>query len=286
MATRAHDGSGLHDSFLRHAGFKWLKIATVLMVLTIAVYALIDVEPRHNGGSWYGYLLGTAGFGIILWLTALGYRKRHITSRPFSVKAWTSAHVYLGLSLIVIGTLHTGFQLGWNVHTLAYVLMMVVILSGIYGVVAYARLPEALSANRGELTQPQMLQNVHALDRQLHDASQGFDRRHSEIVRLSLDNSPIGGSMFQRLQAKRRNCGTDAAVAALDAERRQRGGNLDTDVAAVLTLLERKQAALGQARRHARLKALLEIWLYVHVPATFGLIAALIAHVISVFFYW
>jgi hypothetical protein len=35
-----------------------------------------------------------------------------------------------------------------------------------------------------------------------------------------------------------------------------------------------------------RLKALLEIWLYVHVPATFALLAALAAHIVSVFYYW
>ena len=39
-------------------------------------------------------------------------------------------------------------------------------------------------------------------------------------------------------------------------------------------------------RRHLRLKAQLEIWLYVHVPLTFALIAALAAHIVSVFFYW
>ena len=88
--------------------------------------ALIDVRPRHNGGSWYGYLLGTIGALLILWLTLLGVRKRAMTRRRWSLKAWTSAHVYLGLSLIVIGTLHTGFQFGWNVHTLAYALMMLV----------------------------------------------------------------------------------------------------------------------------------------------------------------
>jgi len=31
---------------------------------------------------------------------------------------------------------------------------------------------------------------------------------------------------------------------------------------------------------------MLEIWLYIHVPLTIALIAALTAHVISVFFYW
>ena len=35
-----------------------------------------------------------------------------------------------------------------------------------------------------------------------------------------------------------------------------------------------------------RLKALIEVWLYVHVPATFALLAALAAHIVSVFYYW
>ena len=39
-------------------------------------------------------------------------------------------------------------------------------------------------------------------------------------------------------------------------------------------------------RRHIRIRAALEIWLYVHVPATFALLAALTAHIVSVFFYW
>ena len=51
-------------------------------------------------------------------------------------------------------------------------------------------------------------------------------------------------------------------------------------------LLKQKEAALTRLRRHLRIRALLEIWLYVHVPLTFALIAALSAHIISVFFYW
>ena len=54
----------------------------------------------------------------------------------------------------------------------------------------------------------------------------------------------------------------------------------------VLRAARRRQAQLAQIRRHLRLKALLEIWLYVHVPLTVALLAALTAHMISVFYYW
>jgi hypothetical protein len=47
-----------------------------------------------------------------------------------------------------------------------------------------------------------------------------------------------------------------------------------------------KAAALGRIRKHMKIKALLEVWLFVHVPVTFALIAALAAHIVSVFFYW
>lgn len=270
-----------HEGFLRYAGFRWAKISGGLCLLIIVSYALIDVTPRHNGGSWYGYTLGTIGAGLILWLTALGYRKRKMTSDYWSLKAWTSAHVYLGLSLAVIGTWHTGFQLGWNVHTLAWALMMLVILSGLCGVIAYATLPQALSNNRNQMTQMQMLEAIRAFDRQLHAAAQPLSAADTAPVLAALDEDPFAGNMLTRLTGRYPRCTTAAAIRALYAKQ-----SSNAEIEKVFGLLTQKEEALSRLREHLRIRALLEIWLYVHVPLTFALIAALSAHIISVFFYW
>jgi len=43
---------------------------------------------------------------------------------------------------------------------------------------------------------------------------------------------------------------------------------------------------LDQLRRDRRYRAILEIWLVAHTPLSFALLAVLIAHVVSVFYYW
>ncbi|MEA3017167.1 MAG: hypothetical protein QOI38_1889 [Sphingomonadales bacterium] len=280
-AERTRLGSGgSHEGFLRHRRFRWLKVALLVSLAAAIAYAATDVQPRHNGGSWLGYGLGTIGALLILWLTLLGVRKRAMTRGRWSLKAWTSAHVYLGLSLVVVATLHTGFQFGWNVHTLAYALMMLVILSGVYGISVYATLPDELSDNRAEMTRPQMIDAVVKIDQQLQAAAQPLGEDEAGIVRLSLAEDPFRGGLVRRLTGNYSNCRNAAALRAM------RTRTPTPETARVVDLLERKAAALARIRRHLRIRALLEVWLYVHVPLTFATIAALIAHVVSVFFYW
>jgi hypothetical protein len=267
-----------HVSFLKHKRFRWLWIALALCGVTIAGYLLIDQQPRPNGGTWYGYTLGTIGVGLIIWLSLLGVRKRRINPGAWSLKAWTSAHVYLGLSLIVIGTLHTGFQIGWNVHTLAYVLMLLVIATGIYGVIVYATLPASLSANRKEMTRAQMLEALTAIDRQLQGAAQPLGRAEADLVIAALGQDVFGGGALARLMGRYPGCATARALKGI-------GGATEAETR-VAALLDKRRDQLAQIREALRFRAMLEIWLFVHIPLTIALIAALAAHVISVFYYW
>lgn len=299
MATAARrDGGGEtehrrdaeHESFLAHKNFRWLKVALAGTVLTAAGYVMADIQPRPNGGSWYGYTLGTIGALLILWLAWLGVRKRRMTPGSWSLKGWTSAHVYLGLLLIVVGTFHTGFQLGYNVHTLAWVLMMLVILSGIYGITAYSTLPEKLSANRGEMTREQMVESLAGIDRQLEAAAQPLSREDADSVIAVIEHDPFRAGLWARLRGSQRRDPAARALAQISTSRAwsQDAASRDDNSAQqrVRALLGRRESQVAQIRRHMKVKALLEIWLYFHVPLTIALIAALIAHVISVFYYW
>lgn len=275
-----------HEGFLRHRGFRWAWRAAALCLIAGAGYLLMDVQPRPNGGSVFGYAAGTMAAGLVLWLTLLGLRKRAITSGQWSLKAWVSAHVYLGVAVLVIATLHAGFQFGLNVHTLAYALMVLVVVSGLFGVTVYAILPRYLSRNRGETTQKQMLETLKALDRQISEAAQPLSEEQASVVRLSLDESRVGGGLWRRLSGGRGGCGNLKAVKRLGGLRRK-----STDVQLQVLdrmegLLQRKAAALSQVRRHLQIRAWLSVWLSIHVPATIALLAALVAHIFSVFFFW
>jgi hypothetical protein len=269
-----------HVGFLKHRYYRYLWVALILAGLCTVGYLTIEQEPRPNGGSWYGYTLGTIGVVLIIWLSLLGIRKRRPTPGHWNLKGWTSAHVYLGLSLIVIGTLHTGFQFGWNVHTLAYALMILVIVSGIYGVIAYATLPAKLSNNRNEMTRTQMVEALEAIDRQLEAAAQPLGRRESDAVIAALSQDIFFGGAWGRLTGTYPGCATKAALAAIER------APSDDATEKVHKLLLRRADQLAQIRRYLRIRALIEVWLFIHIPATIALLAALLAHVVSVFYYW
>lgn len=275
-----------HESFLRHREFRWLKIGAGLAGLAVLGYAAIPAAPGPYGGSWFGYALGTAGAGLIVWLALLGVRKRNMTPGRWSLKAWTSAHVWLGLALIVVATLHTGLRLGWNLATLAWVLMMLVIGSGVYGIAVYATLPASIGRNRDELTQAEMMEGLRAIDRQLLDAAQPLPAIEAEWVLAATAQSPFSAGLRERLTGRAHDCATRSAIEALRAPLPAASEAVAAATERVTRLLGKRRALLERIRAGMRMRALLEVWLYVHVPLTVALLAALAAHIVSVFYYW
>jgi hypothetical protein len=275
-----------HYSILEYARFRWFKAAVAISALAAALYLWHDPPLKPYGGTWLGYTLGTVGAALILWLLWYGVRKRRYQSTVGTVQGWLSAHVYLGTALIVIVTLHTGFELGWNVHTLAYVLMLLVVFSGFYGVFVYLRVPRAMTENLGEDTLEAIVLRLADLDREMREKALSLPDTLFVLVDRSITGTRLGGSFLRIMTGRDRRCPTAAAVREWPAIAKRLTGDmarLDKEVFAALLV---KQQMLERARRDLSHKAVLELWLYFHVPLAFMLLAALTAHVVSVFIYW
>jgi len=275
-----------HQSVLAYANFRYLKVATLAIAAAVFGYIWYAPPTGRYGGSAMGYTLGTVGALLIVWLLWFGVRKRQFASTTGTLLGWLSAHVYLGTSLLVIATLHAAFELGINVHTLAYALMVAVILSGFYGVYAYLRFPAIMTENLREDTLDSLLLKMADLDRQARAIALGLPDQANKLVLAAAQQTRIGGSWRRQWSGRDPECATTAAVNGLQALGRTLRGEQARANQQLYTLLLRKQELLARARRDVALKARLDLWLYVHVPLSVGLLAALIAHVISVFFYW
>lgn len=309
-----------HTSFLVYARGRYLWIALALSGLSVLLYAIHDPIEGKTGSTWLGYTLGTLGAVLIAWLAWLGVRKRQFQTARAPMQAWVSAHVYLGLALIVVGTLHAGFQVGWNVHTLAYVLMLLVIASGIYGVVAYSVLPARITATRNQMEFRAMVEQVRELNETLLSLADRIDAETHSVMTRSVSRARIGGSAWQQLSGRYPTSRDPGALdsffdtkkvslqttqqmaqpptqATFDPDStvvmvarrifsRSGGENEAETLQKLLQTLSRRNAMLERVNRDITLRARLNVWLYVHVPLTVGLLVALFAHVLSVFLYW
>jgi hypothetical protein len=296
----------IHQNLLRYRSGRYLWWALVLVASSAALYSTQVGLGRRNGGTWQGYTLGTAGALLIVWLAVFGIRKRAYTSRLGTVQGWASAHVYLGIALTVVATLHCAFNFGWNIHTLAYALMVAVILSGFIGLYVYLNSPGTIADNRAGGARAELFAELYELDAQARDLAARCNPAVGLAVKSSIERTVLGGSVLRQLTAR-----DDSRLMVTDEATSDAGARLvaNTDQQAVIdfvsnrlprtekraeaallqslvTVLCRRQMILRRIRRDIRLTGWLRLWLYVHVPLSIALIAALSAHILVTFVYW
>ena len=164
--------------------------------------------------------------------------------------------------------------------------MILVILSGVFGVYAYVRYPRELTENQRGSTLDDMFQQIFDLDQECRDIALKLSDEINAAVTDSIDKTHIGGSMKRQLSGYDPSCATAAALNRVKGMAGNVGAADVKIVNQLVSRLTRKSELLDRARRDVRFRAMMRIWLYIHVPITFALIAALITHIISVFFYW
>lgn len=286
-------------NLLRYRSYRYLWWGLLSIAGGMALYVSHQTTEPPNGGTWQGYVLGTWAALLIVWLAWLGIRKRSYRARSGTVQGWTSAHVYLGLAVWVLATLHCGFQFGWNIHTLAWALMSLVIVSGIFGIYGYLNYPLQIATLRAGHGRSELFAELYELNRKGRELAARSSADLQLAVQSSIARTTLGGGVIAQLSGRDRSAfetlegGTQpnidqSPVIDLVAARLTRADRR-TEVAVLqdlLAVLCRRQAVLRRLRSDIRLQGWLKAWLYLHVPLTVGTLVALVVHILSTFIYW
>ncbi|MDP1526231.1 MAG: hypothetical protein Q8M20_10510 [Rhodocyclaceae bacterium] len=309
-------------SFLAYRNYRYLKITG--LVITAALIAYLLARPAGGaayGGTIFGYALGIASALIVLVLTWYGIRKRRPPKVPerreadrrkfadtdatrcqsnrrvinaeeswrhgTTLQGWLSMHVYLGIALVVLTSLHAGFRVGWNIHTLAYVLVLLVCLSGLYGTYAYLRYPRLITENIGEESLDDLLLKISEADELATHRATDLPSEVKTLVSRACRDTRLGGKFIQQISGRQHDCPTKLAVERL----RELGKELvDGDqprlIRDLYTVLLQKQRLVDMVRKEISLNARMRFWLYLHAPLSIALLAALLAHILTILIYW
>lgn len=276
------------ENILTFHKFKYLKWSLGLVFICILLYLTDSPQQPAGGSTFLGYALGTIGAVLIVWLMLFGVRKRAYKSNLGAVRGWLSAHVYLGLSLVFIVTLHSGFNFGLNLQSFTYALSLIVVATGMWGVAMYLSKPAILNTALNGKTLEQAGEALIEIDLQSQEIAGKLDHAIQRMIQSSA-NTPIFKGVWQRYFNNKVHCATSRAVAALTEiyeKNNNKSGAGNQIIEQLFTLQLKRQQQLSQIRTYLRHKSWNEIWLVFHVSLSFFLLGALIAHIISVFVYW
>lgn len=269
------------ETFVNYRSYRWFWVTLLSLVLLTVIYLIDRPIGGRNGGTVLGYAYGTIAALGIVWLMAFGLRKRSYSSSLGTLQGWLAAHVWIGVGLLLLVPLHSGFSFGLNVHTLAYVLMVLTIVTGIWGAANYSTLSARITSNRGGGKESATLEQIVSLSSDIEGA---LSTKSDAFLALVRKFDFVFAPSFSTLLFGSGVAVVDKKVASTMMARLPDGER--EDAIRVIGLIDQKCDLAQMVVEESRVKAALKLWLYLHVPVSVGLCVALAAHIFSVFYYW
>jgi hypothetical protein len=276
------------ENVLNYNNALWFKVFALSVMLLIGSYiTYAHYTKRPNGATFVGLMYGIIGLIAILLLMYYGIRKRTYKKTFGTLKGWLSFHIYIGLLTLLIVPMHAGFRFGLDVHTLAFVLMALVVISGVFGAYFYINSPVKFTRYGNELLYDEFDDEINKLINQMRAIAKGkskhFAQKCEEAIARGLPKGHRGWRLIfgagkgspresEYLNQVRKDLETIPASEREDYQR-----------LAVLSL--QKMDMQNRYVSQMRIKNILEAWLYIHLPVSFVMMVALTIHIASVIYY-
>lgn len=276
----------MEETFLTYKKNRWLWFGVISALLLSLSYPWYSNQTLPHGGTFVGLLYGVLGIILILILMALGIRKRSLGSHLGTVQGWTSAHVYLGLLTLLIIPMHAGFRFHFDFHTLAFVLLTLVVLSGIIGVILYSIVPSRLTKYEEVLQSDKIDAEVKGILSQMQNVvknkSDALVDVYKEELQQTVRRPHSGWRVLWNRQGDELITQKREALSETSAKISHEGKE---DFLVLSRLILLKAELETNFTKQIQLKNALAAWLYFHVPLSVAMLFAVMVHLMSVFYY-
>ena len=254
----------------------WMTLTLLLFVLaTLAYVADVRSSPHGaRGGSFMGMVFGLSGSLLMIFAGLLSARKRFPRLNLGSAQGWLRGHIWLGLLAGPLIFFHAAFRWGGLLERIIMVLMIVIIVSGLVGLMLQQLLPRLLATTVGAEAMREQVPHVCAMLKAAGDeaitASCGAAIALSPGEPMSDPKSML--AMFYRQQVRpflafdlprdSNFVATTSAAAAFAAVRERLPESLRDCVDKLQKLCDERRQLLLQTRLQSWLRG----WLLIHVP--------------------
>ncbi|MDR3456173.1 MAG: hypothetical protein P4N60_01900 [Verrucomicrobiae bacterium] len=253
-----------------------------LFALLAATAGALWLNAKYSTLANYAFLTGWALLAGMFILTIYNVRKKLPFLPLGKSETWLQIHIYLGFFTTLLFLIHLKFRLphGWFEITLAW-LFVLVSGSGMVGLFFSRVLPRRLATRGGEVIFEKIPAVRHAAKTAAEELALGKDAKSpviAEFYAKRLAGFFSGPKHFWLHLAESRRAAS-ALIAELEDLRRF-AAEADREKIEKLAGLVRQKDGLDY---HRALQLALKLWLFVHIPLTYGLMIFTLLHIVLVF---
>lgn len=281
----------------------WAIATTLLLVVASLLYIVYarTWPGGPSGRTWPGMLFGVVSALLMFFAGLLAIRKKTIRLRVGTVSWWLKSHIWLSLLSVPLVFFHAAFRWGGTLELLLWLLLALVVASGMVGLVLQNLLPRTMKLQlSSEVIQDQLAEVCYRLV--LHTDEKITERCQSGAMEAALRRTPdqvispetdpkcwlagfyldtvrpflsMGSSIGSPLSSTQQAQLTFERVRSV----------LPFESHATVELMEESCQERRRLAQQERLYGWLHGWLKFHVPCSIALMVFIVVHALTAMYY-
>lgn len=278
-----------------HTHTGWLVASLAILGVSLVAYGFYRVPAGavSMGGTAAGITYGSVGFAFMIFAALLGARKRVPVYRFGRAQTWMRGHLWLGLLSLPLILFHSGFRYGHGLTSWLMTLLIVVVLSGLFGATLQHYMPRVMTREVTMETiyeeighvRAQLLEEAGELMKQASGAGKTEKKVAAEngepdagaaAIAVMDEAAPLHNFYEQELKPFLEKPGARGSALSDAAQSRRAFAQLRTLVPASLHIMIEDLESICEEERQLTLQSQLHVWMHgwllLHIPLSLALL--------------